>query len=197
MRIDQVIFDGSFGTATPAGATRRPDYLGIRAARCRQMRACCRQDERHDFRGHQPAAIGGFGIGAWPNCATCAAAPAGVDCAPPHRPHGWILTNRRRCGGPPIAAAARSDPKAPHRCVATAQPSGHERAIPSPTGFVDPGVDAGMLQQVTLDRGFRVQLRTVTQFIDAVTSEQPDLARAMPAPAPSAPGQQRNPWPGS
>jgi superfamily II DNA or RNA helicase len=113
--LDQVIFDGSsFGTATPAGSDEEADYLGIPGLLdADQMRALLhrRQDEQLRKR---------------------AAAAQGAPHAPPsmhgqlrelrrelntlvsathHRtgkPHGWIHSElRRRCGGPPIAAATR------------------------------------------------------------------------------------------
>jgi superfamily II DNA or RNA helicase len=111
--LDQVIFDGSsFGTATPAGSDEEADYLGIPGLLdADQMRALLhrRQDEQLKRR-----------------------AAHGVASAPPplhgqlrelrrelntlvsathHRtgkPHGWIHNElRRRCGGPPVAAATR------------------------------------------------------------------------------------------
>lgn len=114
--LDQVIFDGSsFGTAAPAGSDEEADYLGIPGLLdAEQMRALLhrRQDEQLQRRAAQ-------------------AAPAAVSAPPSmhgqlrelrrelnslvsathHRtgkPHGWIHSElRRRCGGPPIAAASR------------------------------------------------------------------------------------------
>lgn len=114
--LDQVIFDGSsFGTAAPAGSDEEADYLGIPGLLdAEQMRALLhrRQDEQLQRRAAQGA-------------------PAAVSPAPSmhgqlrelrrelntlvsathHRtgkPHGWIHSElRRRCGGPPIAAATR------------------------------------------------------------------------------------------
>jgi superfamily II DNA/RNA helicase len=111
--LDQVIFDGSsFGTAAPAGSDEEADYLGIPGLLdADQMRALLhrRQDEQLKRR----AAAG-------------APAPAPtvhgqlrdlrrelntLVSATHHRtgkPHGWIHNElRRRCGGPPIAAATR------------------------------------------------------------------------------------------
>jgi hypothetical protein len=115
--LDQVIFDGSsFGTATPAGSEEEADYLGIPGLLdADQMRALLhrRQDEqlqRRSAAGGAPAVSG---------------RPASVHgqlrelrrelntlvSATHHRtgkPHGWIHNElRRRCGGPPIAAATR------------------------------------------------------------------------------------------
>jgi superfamily II DNA or RNA helicase len=127
--LDQVIFDGSsFGTAAPAGSDEEADYLGIPGLLdADQMRALLhrRQDEQLQKRAQLPKD---------------AAAPA----PPPsvhgelrelrrelntlvslthHRtgkPHGWIHNElRRRCGGPPIAAATRDQLQA--RIVALRQ----------------------------------------------------------------------------
>ncbi|WP_055404845.1 MULTISPECIES: DEAD/DEAH box helicase [unclassified Mycobacterium] len=114
--LDQVIFDGSsFGTAAPAGSDEEADYLGIPGLLdAEQMRALLhrRQDEQLQRRAAQgvPAAV---------------SAPPSMHgqlrelrrelntlvSATHHRigkPHGWIHSElRRRCGGPPIAAASR------------------------------------------------------------------------------------------
>ncbi len=117
--LDQVIFDGSsFGTAAPAGSDEEADYLGIPGLLdADQMRALLhrRQDEQLQKR-----------------------AAAQVTPVPPpsmhgqlrelrrelntlvsvahHRtgkPHGWIHSElRRRCGGPPTAAATRDQLRA-------------------------------------------------------------------------------------
>ncbi|OBI16973.1 DEAD/DEAH box helicase [Mycobacterium sp. E2497] len=114
--LDQVIFDGSsFGTAAPAGSDEEADYLGIPGLLdAEQMRALLhrRQDEQLQRRAAQgvPAPV--------------SAAPSmhgqlrelrrelnTLVSATHHRtgkPHGWIHSElRRRCGGPPIAAATR------------------------------------------------------------------------------------------
>ena len=115
--LDQVIFDGSsFGTAAPAGSDEEADYLGIPGLLdADQMRALLhqRQDEQLKKRAATGAAQDG--------------APASFPMhgqlrdlrrelntlvsATHHRtgrPHGWIHNElRRRCGGPPIAAATR------------------------------------------------------------------------------------------
>jgi superfamily II DNA or RNA helicase len=113
--LDQVIFDGSsFGTAAPAGSDEEADYLGIPGLLdAEQMRALLHQ--RQDEQLRRRAASGDQ-------------APAGrpsmhgqlrdlrrelntLVSATHHRtgkPHGWIHNElRRRCGGPPIAAATR------------------------------------------------------------------------------------------
>ena len=114
--LDQVIFDGSsFGTAAPAGSDEEADYLGIPGLLdAQQMRELLhrRQDEQLQRR----AAQGTTGV---------APAPPSMHgqlrelrrelntlvSATHHRigkPHGWIHSElRRRCGGPPIAAATR------------------------------------------------------------------------------------------
>ena len=114
--LDQVIFDGSsFGTATPAGSDEEADYLGIPGLLdADQMRALLhrRQDEQLQRRATQGAPAG-------------VSAPRSMHgqlrelrrelntlvSATHHRtgkPHGWIHSElRRRCGGPPIAAATR------------------------------------------------------------------------------------------
>ncbi|OBG35445.1 hypothetical protein A5672_21485 [Mycobacterium alsense] len=114
--LDQVIFDGSsFGTAAPAGSDEEADYLGMPGLLdAEQMRALLhrRQDE-------QLAKRAASGLGVTP------APPVSMHgqlrelrrelntlvSATHHRtgkPHGWIHNElRRRCGGPPIAAATR------------------------------------------------------------------------------------------
>ncbi|OJZ67994.1 hypothetical protein BRW65_25510 [Mycobacterium paraffinicum] len=115
--LDQVIFDGSsFGTAAPAGSDEEADYLGIPGLLdAEQMRALLhrRQDEQLQRRAAQGAPA-----------AAVSAAPTlhgqlrdlrrelnSLVSATHHRtgkPHGWIHSElRRRCGGPPIAAATR------------------------------------------------------------------------------------------
>ncbi|WP_369830262.1 DEAD/DEAH box helicase, partial [Mycobacterium sp. E342] len=114
--LDQVIFDGSsFGTAAPAGSDEEADYLGIPGLLdAEQMRALLhrRQDEQLQRRAAQ-------------GVPTPVSAPPSMHgqlrelrrelntlvSATHHRtgkPHGWIHSElRRRCGGPPIAAATR------------------------------------------------------------------------------------------
>ncbi|MBW0019182.1 MAG: DEAD/DEAH box helicase [Mycobacterium sp.] len=118
--LDQVIFDGSsFGTATPAGSDEEADYLGIPGLLdADQMRALLhrRQDEQLQRR----AVTGRAGSSGPPTThgqlrelrrelntlVSIAHHRTG-------RPHGWIHSElRRRCGGPPIAAATRDQLKA-------------------------------------------------------------------------------------
>src|SRR6201993_1344485 len=111
--LDQVIFDGSsFGTATPAGSDEEADYLGIPGLLdADQMRALLhrRQDEQLRKRAaaqgapHAPPSMHGQLRDLRRELNTLVSATH-------HRtgkPHGWIHSElRRRCGGPPIAAAA-------------------------------------------------------------------------------------------
>ncbi|CQD10588.1 putative alanine and arginine rich protein [Mycobacterium lentiflavum] len=123
--LDQVIFDGSsFGTAAAAGSDEEADYLGIPGLLdATQMRALLhrRQDEQLQKRAHRQKQAG-------------QPAPAPSGPGPMHgqlrelrrelnslvsvahhrtgKPHGWIHNElRRRCGGPPIAAATRDQLK--------------------------------------------------------------------------------------
>ncbi len=129
--LDQVIFDGSsFGTATPAGSEEEADYLGIPGLLdVDQMRALLhrRQDEQL-----QKRAASGQGAPA-PGSSTSGAMHGqlrelrrelnSLVSVAHHRtgkPHGWIHNElRRRCGGPPIAAATRDQLK--ERIVAVRQ----------------------------------------------------------------------------
>lgn len=125
--LDQVIFDGSsFGTATPAGSDEEADYLGIPGLLdAEQMRALLhrRQDEQLQKR----AMAGGH---ATPTPMTTHGqlrelrkelnALVSVAHHRTGKPHGWIHNElRRRCGGPPIAAATRDQLK--ERIVAVRQ----------------------------------------------------------------------------
>ena len=117
--LDQVIFDGSsFGSAAPAGSDEEADYLGLPGLLdADQMRALLhrRQDEQLKKRAQLQEQA-------------APARPPGTPTlhgqlrelrrelnalvsATHHRtgkPHGWIHSElRRRCGGPPIAAATR------------------------------------------------------------------------------------------
>ncbi|OSC42411.1 DEAD/DEAH box helicase [Mycobacterium decipiens] len=123
--LDQVIFDGSsFGTATPAGSDEEADYLGIPGLLdAEQMRALLHRRQDEQLRKRAQLQNG--------------AAQNATSTPPPsvhgqlrdlrrelhtlvsiahHRtgkPHGWIHNElRRRCGGPPIAAATRDQLKA-------------------------------------------------------------------------------------
>jgi len=124
--LDQVIFDGSsFGTATPAGSDEEADYLGIPGLLdAEQMRALLhrRQDEQLQKRAQRQRVAGQAGSPA-PSMSGSTHGQlrelrrelnALVSIAH-HRtgkPHGWIHNElRRRCGGPPIAAATRDQLK--------------------------------------------------------------------------------------
>jgi len=116
--LDQVIFDGSsFGTAAPAGSDEEADYLGITGLLdADQMSALLHR--RQDEQLRRRALLLGQAQDAPP-------APFSMHgqlrelrrelntlvSATHHRtgkPHGWIHSElRRRCGGPPIAAATR------------------------------------------------------------------------------------------
>ncbi len=112
--LDQVIFDGSsFGTAAPAGSDEEADYLGIPGLLdADQMRALLhrRQDEQLKRRvaaeDAPPASFSMHG-----QLRDLRRELNALVSATHHRtgkPHGWIHTElRRRCGGPPIAAATR------------------------------------------------------------------------------------------
>ena len=120
--LDQVIFDGSsFGTATPAGSEEEADYLGIPGLLdAEQMRALLhrRQDEqlqkrvKRDQETGQPVAP----ITTHGQLRELRRELNALVSVAHHRtgkPHGWIHNElRRRCGGPPIAAASRDQLKA-------------------------------------------------------------------------------------
>src|SRR5271169_3677371 len=119
--LDQVIFDGSsFGTAAPAGSEEEADYLGIPGLLdADQMRALLhrRQDEQLQKR----ISAGKAASPIPPSSASLASTHGQIRelrrelntlvSATHHRtgkPHGWIHSElRRRCGGPPTAAATR------------------------------------------------------------------------------------------
>jgi superfamily II DNA or RNA helicase len=124
--LDQLIFDGSsFGTAAAAGSDEEADYLGIPGLLdAEQMRALLhqRQDEQLQKRARLRKEGGPLSAVDTP--------PATVHgqlrelrrelntlvSIAHHRtgkPHGWIHSElRRRCGGPPIAAASREQLRA-------------------------------------------------------------------------------------
>jgi superfamily II DNA or RNA helicase len=127
--LDQVIFDGSsFGTATPAGSEEEADYLGIPGLLdVDQMRALLgrRQDEQLQKRaaaGHAapvPSASGAM-HGQLRELRRELNSLVSVAHHRTGKPHGWIHNElRRRCGGPPIAAATRDQLK--ERIVALRQ----------------------------------------------------------------------------
>jgi superfamily II DNA or RNA helicase len=129
--LDQVIFDGSsFGTAAPAGSDEEADYLGIPGLLdAEQMRALLhrRQDEQLQRR----AAAGHSAPAAGPSTPTSMHGQirelrrelntlVSIAHHRTGKPHGWIHNElRRRCGGPPIAAATRDQLK--ERIVAVRQ----------------------------------------------------------------------------
>ncbi|MGA9676935.1 MAG: ATP-dependent helicase, partial [Mycobacterium sp.] len=123
--LDQVIFDGSsFGTATPAGSEEEADYLGIPGLLdAEQMRALLhrRQDEQLQKRALLDKLDNGVGQPAAPitthgqlrELRRELNALVSVAHHRTGKPHGWIHNElRRRCGGPPIAAATRDQLKA-------------------------------------------------------------------------------------
>jgi superfamily II DNA or RNA helicase len=129
--LDQVIFDGSsFGTATPAGSEEEADYLGIPGLLdVDQMRALLhrRQDEQLQKRaasGQAAPTPGHSTSGAMHGQLRELRRELNSLVSVAHhrtgKPHGWIHNElRRRCGGPPIAAATRDQLK--ERIVAVRQ----------------------------------------------------------------------------
>jgi superfamily II DNA or RNA helicase len=117
--LDQVIFDGSsFGTATPAGSDEEADYLGIPGLLdATQMRALLhrRQDEQLQKRaasGQAAPPPSGSMHGQLRELRRELNALVSVAHHRTGKPHGWIHNElRRRCGGPPIAAATRDQLK--------------------------------------------------------------------------------------
>jgi superfamily II DNA/RNA helicase len=119
--LDQLIFDGSsFGAATPAGSDEEADYLGIPGLLdAEQMRALLhhRHDEqlqkraRLDKQSGPPATLTTHG-----QLRELRRELNALVSIAHHRtgkPHGWIHSElRRRCGGPPIAAATSEQLKA-------------------------------------------------------------------------------------
>ncbi|BBX18938.1 hypothetical protein CRI77_02165 [Mycolicibacterium duvalii] len=111
--LDQVIFDGSsFGTATPAGSEEEADYLGIPGlldAEAMRDLLRRRQEEQLTKRteaGTPPAPRTTHG-----QLRELRSELNTLVSLAHHRtgrPHGWIHNElRRRCGGPPVAAATR------------------------------------------------------------------------------------------
>jgi superfamily II DNA or RNA helicase len=110
--LDQVIFDGSsFGTATPAGSAEEADYLGIPGLLdAGQMRELLRrrQDEQLDRRNRDGAAAPEpvTRHGQLRDLRRELNALVSLAHHRTGKPHGWIHNElRRRCGGPPVAAA--------------------------------------------------------------------------------------------
>ncbi|CMO04377.1 DEAD/DEAH box helicase [Mycobacterium tuberculosis] len=123
--LDQVIFDGSsFGTATPTGSDEEADYLGIPGLLdAEQMRALLhrRQDEQLRKRAQlqkgatQPATSGASASvhGQLRDLRRELHTLVSIAHHRTGKPHGWIHDElRRRCGGPPIAAAPPAQIKA-------------------------------------------------------------------------------------
>jgi superfamily II DNA or RNA helicase len=116
--LDQVIFDGSsFGTATPAGSDEEADYLGIPGLLdADQMRALLHRRQDEQLQRRAQATTGALNKEAPPvalhgQLRDLRRELNALVSATHHRtgkPHGWIHSElRRRCGGPPIAAASR------------------------------------------------------------------------------------------
>jgi superfamily II DNA or RNA helicase len=126
--LDQVIFDGSsFGTATPAGSDEEADYLGIPGLLdADQMRALLHRRHDEQLRKRAAAAQGApqaTSVTMHGQLRELRSELNTLVSIAHHRtgkPHGWIHNElRRRCGGPPIAAATREQLKA--RIVAVRQ----------------------------------------------------------------------------
>ncbi|MCH9734594.1 MAG: DEAD/DEAH box helicase [Actinomycetia bacterium] len=108
--LDQVIFDGSsFGTATPAGSEEEADYLGIPGLLdTDQMRALLRrrQAEQLTKRTVTSAVPRPSTHGQLRELRRELNTLVSVTHHRTQKPHGWIHNElRRRCGGPPLAAA--------------------------------------------------------------------------------------------
>ena len=112
--LDQVIFDGSsFGTATPAGSAEEADYLGIPGLLdADQMRDLLsrRQDEQLQRRAVAEGATPRSTHGQLRELRRELNALVSAIHHRSGKPHGWIHNElRRRCGGPPVAAATRDE----------------------------------------------------------------------------------------
>ena len=110
--LDQVIFDGSsFGTATPAGSDEEADYLGIPGLLdASQMRDLLsrRQDEQLQKRTASGETPPPSTHGQLRELRRELNALVSATHHRSGKPHGWIHNElRRRCGGPPVAAATR------------------------------------------------------------------------------------------
>jgi hypothetical protein len=123
--LDQVIFDGSsFGTATPAGSDEEADYLGIPGLLdAEQMRALLHRRQDEQLQKRAAATQGALTVTMHAQLRELRSELNTLVSIAHHRtgkPHGWIHNElRRRCGGPPIAAANREQLKA--RIVALRQ----------------------------------------------------------------------------
>jgi superfamily II DNA or RNA helicase len=115
--LDQVIFDGSsFGMATLAGSDEEADYLGIPGLLdAGQMRDLLsrRQEEQLQRRAAAPDARGAPPQSTHGQLRELRRELNALVSATHHKsgkPHGWIHNElRRRCGGPPVAAANRDE----------------------------------------------------------------------------------------
>ncbi|MGD9516808.1 DEAD/DEAH box helicase, partial [Mycolicibacterium sp.] len=110
--LDQVIFDGSsFGTATPAGSDEEADYLGIPGLLdADSMRDLLRrrQEEQLTKRTESGLAVPKTTHGQLRDLRSELNTLVSLAHHRTGRPHGWIHNElRRRCGGPPVAAATR------------------------------------------------------------------------------------------
>jgi superfamily II DNA or RNA helicase len=116
--LDQVIFDGSsFETAAPAGSDEEADYLGIPGLLdADQMRALLHRRQDEQLRRRAATAPGGPPPSMHGQLRELRRELNSLVSATHHRtgkPHGWIHSElRRRCGGPPIAAATREQLRA-------------------------------------------------------------------------------------
>ncbi|TRW82780.1 DEAD/DEAH box helicase [Mycolicibacterium sp. 018/SC-01/001] len=114
--LDQVIFDGaSFGTATPAGSDEEADYLGIPGlldANAMRDLLRRRQDEQLQKRTESGAVVPPTTHGQLRELRRELNTLVSLAHHRTGRPHGWIHNElRRRCGGPPVAAATREQLK--------------------------------------------------------------------------------------
>ncbi|MEH3139094.1 MAG: DEAD/DEAH box helicase [Mycobacterium kyogaense] len=114
--LDQVIFDGaSFGTATPAGSDEEADYLGIPGlldANAMRDLLRRRQDEQLQKRTESGAVVPPTTHGQLRELRRELNTLVSLAHHRTGRPHGWIHNElRRRCGGPPVAAATRDQLK--------------------------------------------------------------------------------------
>ncbi len=110
--LDQVIFDGSsFGTAAAVGSDEEADYLGIPGLLdAGQMRDLLsrRQDEQLQRRTASGEVPPPSTHGQLRELRRELNALVSATHHKSGRPHGWIHNElRRRCGGPPVAAATR------------------------------------------------------------------------------------------
>jgi superfamily II DNA or RNA helicase len=111
--LDQLIFDGSsFGTAAAAGSEEEADYLGIPGLLdAEQMRALLHRRQEEQIQRRAAAGVPAPPVSMHGQLRDLRRELNSLVSATHHRtgkPHGWIHSElRRRCGGPPIAAANR------------------------------------------------------------------------------------------